>query len=124
MRISDWSSDVCSSDLLARRLFPSVGALRNTLAEKAEAYSDVVKTGRTHLQDATPITLGQEIGAWVAQIDFALDAVQSALPGVYDLAIGGTAVGTGLNAHLRFGEVAARHIRSEERRVGKVCQTV
>src|SRR3546814_9277391 len=84
---------------LARRLFPSVGALRNTLAEKAEAYSDVVKTGRTHLQDATPITLGQEIGAWVAQIDFALDAVQSALPGVYDLAIGGQAVGTRSEEH-------------------------
>ena len=95
---------------LARKLFPSVGALRNTLAQKAEAYNEVVKTGRTHLQDATPITLGQEIGAWVAQIDFALDGVQSDLPGIYDLAIGGTAVGTGLNAHPRFGETAAAHI--------------
>ncbi|HWK70281.1 class II fumarate hydratase [Pollutimonas sp. M17] len=95
---------------LARKLFPAVGALRATLAEKAEAYDEVVKTGRTHLQDATPITLGQEIGGWVAQIDFALDAVQSALPGIYDLAIGGTAVGTGLNAHPRFGQTAAGHI--------------
>ncbi|MGB3288881.1 MAG: class II fumarate hydratase [Burkholderiaceae bacterium] len=95
---------------LARKLFPAVGALRATLAEKAQAYDTVVKTGRTHLQDATPITLGQEIGGWVAQIDFALDAVQSALPGIYDLAIGGTAVGTGLNAHPRFGETAAAHI--------------
>jgi len=95
---------------LAARLFPSVGALRNTLAEKAEAYADVVKTGRTHLQDATPITLGQEIGSWVAQIDFALDGIQADLPGIYDLAIGGTAVGTGLNAHPRFGATAAAHI--------------
>src|SRR5690606_4967528 len=95
---------------LQRRLFPAVGALRNTLAEKAEAYQDVVKTGRTHLQDATPITLGQEISGWVAQIDFALDAVQSDLPGIYDLAIGGTAVGTGLNAHPRFGDTAAGYI--------------
>ncbi|KAA0910904.1 class II fumarate hydratase [Pusillimonas sp. ANT_WB101] len=95
---------------LQQHLFPSVGKLRATLAAKAEAYADIVKTGRTHLQDATPITLGQEIGAWVAQIDFALDAVQANLPGVYDLAIGGTAVGTGLNAHPKFGETAARHI--------------
>jgi fumarate hydratase class II len=64
------------------------------------------------LQDATPITLGQEIGAWVAQIDFALDRIQSDLPGIYDLAIGGTAVGTGLKSHPRFGEVAAGRIDS------------
>ena len=95
---------------LAGQLFPAVGKLRTTLAHKAEQYRDVVKTGRTHLQDATPITLGQEISGWVAQLDFALDAIQSNLPGVYDLAIGGTAVGTGLNAHPRFGEVAAAHI--------------
>jgi fumarate hydratase class II len=95
---------------LEKRLFPAVGTLRNTLAAKAEAYQDLVKTGRTHLQDATPITLGQEIGAWVAQIDFALDAVQADLPGIYSLAIGGTAVGTGLNAHPGFGELAAQRI--------------
>lgn len=95
---------------LALRLFPSVGTLRNSLAQKAEQFHDVVKTGRTHLQDATPITLGQEIGAWVAQIDFALDRIQSDLPGIYDLAIGGTAVGTGLNSHPRFGEEAAGRI--------------
>ncbi len=97
---------------LALRLFPSVGKLRDTLAGKAGQFDDVVKTGRTHLQDATPITLGQEIGAWVAQIDFALDQIQSDLPGIYDLAIGGTAVGTGLNSHPRFGEVAAARIES------------
>jgi fumarate hydratase, class II len=92
------------------RLLPAVGRLRDTLADKAKEYSDVVKTGRTHLQDATPVTLGQEIGAWVAQIDFGVAAVQATLPGLHDLAIGGTAVGTGLNAHPRFGDRAAAGI--------------
>ncbi|UZD55005.1 class II fumarate hydratase [Caldimonas aquatica] len=95
---------------LQQRLFPAVLALRDTLHAKAQAYDHVVKTGRTHLQDATPITLGQEIGSWVAQIDFGLDAVQASLTGLYDLAIGGTAVGTGLNAHPQFGERAAEHL--------------
>ncbi|TPQ48863.1 class II fumarate hydratase [Prosthecomicrobium hirschii] len=91
-------------------LVPAITALRDTLAAKAVAYADVVKTGRTHLQDATPITLGQEIGAWVSGLDFGLAAVQRALPGLLDLAIGGTAVGTGLNAHPRFGALAAEKI--------------
>ncbi|MEW6100225.1 MAG: class II fumarate hydratase [Pseudomonadota bacterium] len=95
---------------LHQRLFPAVRALRDTLHAKAQAYDHVVKTGRTHLQDATPVTLGQEIGSWVAQIDFGLDAVEASLPGLYDLAIGGTAVGTGLNAHPQFGERAAEHL--------------
>ncbi len=95
---------------LYRQLFPSLQRLRDTLADKAERYRDLVKTGRTHLQDATPITLGQEIGAWVAQLDFARAAIEAALPGLHDLAIGGTAVGTGLNAHPKFGDTAARHI--------------
>lgn len=93
-----------------QKLLPAVEQLRNTLAEKADAYAQIVKTGRTHLQDATPVTLGQEIGAWVAQIDFGLQTVRQALPGVYDLAIGGTAVGTGLNSHPRFGDLAAHYI--------------
>src|SRR5690606_24809398 len=95
---------------LHRHLLPAVRRLRDTLAEKATDYQDVVKTGRTHLQDATPITLGQEIGGWVAQIDFGLEAIEAALPGIHDLAIVGTAVGTGLNAHPEFGDLAARHI--------------
>jgi fumarate hydratase class II len=95
---------------LASKLFPSVRKLRESLAGKAEQFDTVVKTGRTHLQDATPITLGQEIGGWVAQIDFALDGIQADLHGIYDLAIGGTAVGTGLNSHPRFGDVAAGYI--------------
>ena len=69
--------------------------------------------GRTHLQDATPLTVGQMISGWVAQLDQALDAIRHSLPFVYELAIGGTAVGTGLNAHPRFGEVTARHIAEE-----------
>ena len=95
---------------LQSHLFPAVRKLRDTLASKAKQYDSIVKTGRTHLQDATPVTLGQEIGSWVAQIDFGLQAVEAALPGVYDLAIGGTAVGTGLNAHPEFGDRAAQHI--------------
>jgi fumarate hydratase class II len=93
-----------------KALLPGVRLLRDTLAAKSNAYAGIVKTGRTHLQDATPITLGQEIGAWVAQLDFAIATVTTALPGVYDLAIGGTAVGTGLNAHPQFGDLAARYI--------------
>lgn len=95
---------------LQGRLFPAVTDLRDTLAAKAAEYRELVKTGRTHLQDATPITLGQEIAAWVAQLDFGLQAVRTALTGLYDLAIGGTAVGTGLNAHPRFGDLAAEKI--------------
>jgi len=95
---------------LRETLFPHVRELRDSLAKKSKAFDQVVKTGRTHLQDATPITLGQEISAWVAQIDYALRAIDMMMDGLYDLAIGGTAVGTGLNAHVRFGEVCASHI--------------
>ena len=98
---------------LHRQLYPSVQKLRDTLAAKAEAYKDVVKVGRTHLQDATPITLGQEIGSWVAQIDYCLGEVRHAEQGLYELAIGGTAVGTGLNAHPKFGDLAASYFAQE-----------
>src|SRR5690606_3306031 len=101
---------IAVAEQLHERFFPALEVLRNTLNSKAQQYDQLVKTGRTHLQDATPITLGQEIGGWVAQIDFAMDAVKAALPGIYDLAIGGTAVGTGLNAHPRFGDLAAKYI--------------
>ena len=94
-------------------LAPAVSRLRDVLDKKIEAYRDVVMVGRTHLQDATPLSLGQLISGWVAQLDQALDGIRQALDGVLDLAIGGTAVGTGLNAHPRFGEVAARKIAEE-----------
>lgn len=98
---------------LDEQLFPKVKVLRDTLAAKAEAYGDLVKVGRTHLQDATPITLGQEIGGWVAQIDYCLGEVKHAQEGLYELAIGGTAVGTGLNAHPEFGDRAAAYMAQE-----------
>lgn len=92
------------------KLIPDVNQLRNTLYAKQVEFNHIVKTGRTHLQDATPVTLGQEIGSWVAQIDFAMECVNQAMAGIYDLAIGGTAVGTGLNAHPNFGDITAKHI--------------
>ena len=95
---------------IREQLIPQLNVLKSTLNEKAQAFRDIVKIGRTHLQDATPITLGQEIGSWVAQIDQALAGVERSLGGLYALAIGGTAVGTGLNAHPRFGETCAAHI--------------
>jgi fumarate hydratase class II len=92
---------------------PAVSELRDVLDEKAGAYRDIVMIGRTHLQDATPLTVGQMISGWVAQLEQALDTIRQALPLIYELAIGGTAVGTGLNAHPRFGEVTARRIAEE-----------
>ncbi|MBU1701542.1 MAG: class II fumarate hydratase [Candidatus Eisenbacteria bacterium] len=95
---------------LDKRLLPPLIQLRNTLAGKSMEYMNIVKTGRTHLQDATPITLGQEISAWAAQLEFCIKAIEGSLAGLYDLAIGGTAVGTGYNAQPQFGERAARYI--------------
>lgn len=97
-------------DELFAKLLPSLLALRTTLANKSNQFNGIVKTGRTHLQDATPITLGQEISSWVAQIDYALNVIQHNMDGLYDLAIGGTAVGTGLNAHPLFGDECAKNI--------------
>jgi fumarate hydratase, class II len=91
-------------------LLPAVAGLRDVLDAKARAYAGIVMIGRTHLQDATPVTLGQVISGWVAQLDDAAAGIRRTLPGVYELAIGGTAVGTGLNAPARFGEAAARTI--------------
>jgi fumarate hydratase class II len=104
---------IATVEQLETVLVPALGALRDTLAAKGAAFSDVVMVGRTHLQDATPIALGQVISGWVAQLDQALEGLRLTLPGVYALAIGGTAVGTGINAHPRFGEVAARKIAQE-----------
>ncbi len=98
---------------IATKLLPSVEILKQTLAKKAKEFEDIVKVGRTHLQDATPITLGQEVGGWVAQIEYAVGEVRHSMKGLYELAIGGTAVGTGLNAHPKFGDTAAKHIVEE-----------
>jgi fumarate hydratase class II len=94
---------VAAVTALEERLKPALARLRAALAEKSRAYRAIVKIGRTHLQDATPLTLGQEISGWVAQLDHAAAHVESALPHLRELAIGGTAVGTGLNAHPGFG---------------------
>ncbi|BEV71160.1 class II fumarate hydratase [Paludibacterium sp. THUN1379] len=95
---------------VAHTLLPALHTLRQTLDDKARDFAGVVKTGRTHLQDATPITLGQEIGSWVAQLDFAMHGIGQLSAGLNQLAIGGTAVGTGLNAHPAFGARCAAHI--------------
>ncbi|HLH02370.1 MAG TPA: class II fumarate hydratase [Bryobacteraceae bacterium] len=101
---------IAAATVLKERLLPAVNALRDTLREKAEAFKDIVKIGRTHLQDATPLTVGQEFSGWVSLLDRDLKRLETALDGLYDLAIGGTAVGTGINAHPEFGERAARKI--------------
>ncbi len=97
---------------LEHKLLPAVTNLRNTLDAKAKAFQDVVKIGRTHLQDATPLTVGQEFSGWVSLLDRDLDRLRIALDGLFDLAIGGTAVGTGLNAPPEFAEAVAAKIAS------------
>ena len=94
----------------ARRLVPAVTKLRDALDAKAKEFADIVKTGRTHLQDATPLTLGQEFSGYVSLLDRDIARIKTALDGLYDLAIGGTAVGTGLNSHPEFAERMARKI--------------
>jgi fumarate hydratase class II len=101
---------IAAAEEAVRHLLPKVTVLRDTLAAKSTAFMDIVKIGRTHLQDATPLTLGQEISGWVAQLDLAMAAIESALPAVYELALGGTAVGTGLNTHPEFAVKAAAEI--------------
>ena len=95
---------------ISGKLLPSLEILRNALDAKSREFSDIVKIGRTHLMDAVPLTLGQEFSGYVAQLDIARRYIESILPGLYELAIGGTAVGTGLNAHPEFGERVAAHI--------------
>ncbi len=97
---------------LEHKLLPAVTNLRNTLDAKSKAFQDVVKIGRTHLQDATPLTVGQEFSGWVSLLDRDLDRLRIALDGLFDLAIGGTAVGTGLNAPPEFAEAVAAKIAS------------
>jgi fumarate hydratase, class II len=101
---------VAAAEEVVRELVPSVRALRDAIAAKAEEFDDIVKIGRTHLQDAVPLTLGQEFGGYVAQLDDDLERIEQVLPGLYELAIGGTAVGTGLNTHKDFAERCAAEI--------------
>ncbi len=95
---------------LTQFVLPAVQRLRDTLHAKAQEFSTIIKSGRTHLMDATPITLGQEFSGYVRQLDAALERIHAVLPGVYELALGGTAVGTGLNAHPEFAQRSAAAI--------------
>jgi fumarate hydratase class II len=101
---------VAAADAIVKHLLPALKTLRDTLDGKAKAFTDVVKIGRTHLQDATPLTLGQEFSGYVAQLEHGIRHVESTLPHLYELAQGGTAVGTGLNAHPKFADSVAAAI--------------
>jgi fumarate hydratase class II len=101
---------IAAAEAVVQRLVPAVRALRDALATKAAEFDAIVKIGRTHLQDAVPLTLGQEFSGYVAQLDADLDRIGAVLPDLYELAIGGTAVGTGINTHPEFGARAAGRI--------------
>lgn len=101
---------IAATEQIVQGLLPQVIHLRDTLAIKAEAFQDIVKIGRTHLMDAVPLTLGQEFSGYVAQLDQNLERIESVLPHLYELALGGTAVGTGLNTHSEFAERGAAQI--------------
>ena len=102
--------NVAAVEALVNYVVPNVRHLRNSLHVKAEAFTDIVKIGRTHLQDATPLTLGQEFSGYVAQLDHGLKHIEASLPHLAELALGGTAVGTGLNAHPEFAVRVAQKL--------------
>jgi fumarate hydratase class II len=104
--------NIAAVTVLRDHLLPSVRELRDALQAKADEFSEIIKIGRTHLQDATPVTLGQEFSGYVAMLDADILRIRESLPGLQSLAIGGTAVGTGLNSHPKFGETAAAYVSS------------
>src|SRR5579883_966606 len=101
---------IAAAEFIVNRLLPSIKELRDELAKKQKEFAHIVKTGRTHLQDAVPLTLGQEFSGYVAQLDACYAALKRNLPMLYELALGGTAVGTGLNTHPQFAQQAAATI--------------
>lgn len=101
---------VASAIQINHLLIPALTALKDTLQKKSEEFQDIVKIGRTHLQDATPLTLGQEFSGYVSQLEHGLKRLEYALTGLYELPLGGTAVGTGLNAHPEYAEKAAQQL--------------
>src|SRR5271166_3614445 len=101
---------IAAAEEVTRDLVPSVRKLRDALARKAKDFDGIVKIGRTHLMDAVPLTLGQEFSGYVAQLDYDLKRIEAAMPDLLELAIGGTAVGTGLNTHREFAERVAKEI--------------
>ena len=104
---------IAAGEQAVKRLLPAIEALESVIRAKAEAWSEVVKIGRTHLQDATPLTVGQELSGWAQQLADARRAIEATLPAVYELALGGTAVGTGLNTHPRYAGLSAERIAEE-----------
>ena len=103
---------ICSAEKIVNHLLPKLRKLRDAFLEKEKEFDHIVKIGRTHLMDAVPLTLGQEFSGYVAQVDFCIKSIEQKLPGLYELAIGGTAVGTGLNAPPNFAEEVAKEIAS------------
>ncbi|HEX2598686.1 MAG TPA: class II fumarate hydratase [Terriglobales bacterium] len=101
---------IAAAERVKNALIPAVKQVRDAIAAKAQQFQDVVKIGRTHLQDAVPLTIGQEFGGWASLLDRDIARLEQVLQGLYDLAIGGTAVGTGLNTHPEFAERAAKKI--------------
>jgi fumarate hydratase class II len=101
---------IAAVESLIQKLIPAIKELRKALHAKQLEFAKIVKVGRTHLQDAVPLTLGQEFSGYVAQLDAALKNIEATLPGLYELALGGTAVGTGLNAHPKFAKLVAENI--------------
>jgi len=101
---------IAAAEAVQRALIPAIESVRDAIAAKAGEFNDIVKIGRTHLQDAVPLTVGQEFSGWASLLDRDIKRLKQVLDGLYDLAIGGTAVGTGLNTHPEFAERAARKI--------------
>ena len=101
---------IAAGEQITKKLIPAVETLHKTLAAKAEAFDSIIKIGRTHLMDAVPLTLGQEFSGYAQQLENGLARVRMSLDGIYELALGGTAVGTGLNTHPDFAEKAAARI--------------
>jgi fumarate hydratase, class II len=104
---------IAAAENLVHKVIPAVMALREGLSKKQHEFAKIIKIGRTHLQDAVPLTLGQEFSGYIAQLDFALTQIKQVLAGLYQLAIGGTAVGTGLNSHPKFADLTAKYIAQE-----------
>ena len=101
---------IAAAEEIVHRLLPSIAEMRDTLKKKSEEFNVYIKSGRTHLMDAVPITLGQEFSGYVHQLDKAIERINLVLPGIYELALGGTAVGTGLNTHPKFADNVAQKI--------------
>ncbi|OAV02108.1 MULTISPECIES: class II fumarate hydratase [Moraxella] len=99
---------VAAAQEMSNKLLPAINNLRQTLAQKSADFDEIIKIGRTHLQDATPLTLGQEFSGYVMQLDYALERIETALSGLYQLPLGGTAVGTGLNSHPDYAVKVAK----------------